>query len=67
MLAALGQRFEIVDESATAYLYRYACGRLEACERGVRVSRQLFEQESHRIDEGSLPAIALRIIGRRTR
>jgi len=67
MLAALGHRFEIVDESSTAYLYRYACGRLEASERGVRVARRLFEQESRRIDEGSLPAIGLRIVVRRAR
>jgi SAM-dependent methyltransferase len=67
MLAALGHGFEILDESATAYLYRYPCGRLEASERGVRVSRRLFEQESRGIDEGSLPAIGLRIVGRRAR
>jgi SAM-dependent methyltransferase len=65
MDAALAREFAIVHREAPAYLYRYACGRLEASERGVRLARWLFEREQARIGGGSLPAIGRRIVGRR--
>jgi len=64
---ALARRFEITQRSTAAYLYRYACGRLETSERGMRVARRLFEMERERVSDGSLPAIGLRIVGRKSR
>lgn len=64
MLVRIGCRFHVTHRSKPPYLFRYLCSRLTDDRPGRRIARWLIDQETRRVDEGTLRAIGLRVVGR---
>jgi SAM-dependent methyltransferase len=63
--AAIGERFELLATDEAPYLWRSLAQALEPTGRGAVVAFQALEQERRRIAAGDVPAIGMRLVGRR--
>jgi SAM-dependent methyltransferase len=62
MLAEIEKRFGSAQVTRGAYLFRYVCAGLSS----VEVARHVMTIEEQRIADGSLQAVGLRVVARRT-
>jgi SAM-dependent methyltransferase len=65
MVAALRERFTVVETKRAPFLYRTGCERVEESARGQRAAEQLLALERQGIERGELEAVGLRIVAKR--